>query len=588
MSGSIILSVLALFFYALTFLFFVRLLAWKRYTTQLIWNRKKKITLTDLHYDSLHKNVSLPTISILIPAREESFVIAQTVENLFKLEYPKNLFEIVIITDEREEIARLEKINSLISEWDSFLPDHPSMLTRDSMNIFKVFRLNQGSIGSFYYSLWIEFGQTLDPTSSMDLVLNKFKQLTEKTLVRYLSGIGSLKSNIQISLRSEFPFTERKILEQLVPRFKELIESFLSSFDYSINKTDLKGALTNLLPTTKGVAEKWREKALAKGLQLRILEVPVSYTGNHSTKGRALNYALKNLKDETLVVGFYDAESRPDPEVLIYVANEYIQKGEALPILQGPLFQVRNFYSLSLVSKLGGLFKAVSHDWYLPIIFKTIPFVGGTNLFVRKSLLKAVHGFDPTSLTEDLDFGVRAYLETGTNVEFLPVISTEQTPPKLRQYFVQRLRWASGHLEVMSKIKKHKNLYWQLFTKGPLEWIAYQTSGLVVIAMNLNFILSKLHLIQPTFFIHNKFLVYGFAFMNIPYMFFSVYCLNRYEYTFDKNLKVFNSFPMLEWIKLIVSSMFIFLLPLPYTWAIILRVVGKQPKRWVKTERSIE
>jgi cellulose synthase/poly-beta-1,6-N-acetylglucosamine synthase-like glycosyltransferase len=530
----------------------------------------------------------VPKISILVPARDESAVIAQTIENLLKLEYPKDLFEIVIITDEREEIARSSQIDSLVSEWDAYLPDHSSQLSQESLHLFKMFKLNQSSIGNFYYSLWVEFGAIIDPASSMDLVLNKFKRVTEKSLFRYLSKTGKLKGNIQISLRSEFPFTDQKCLEKIVPRFEEQIIPFLSSCNFNFQKADLKISLANLLPSTKGVAQKWQEKAKQQGCHVIVLEVPVDYIGDHSTKGRALNYALNQLTNGVQIVGFYDAESRPDPEVLIYVANEYLEQGENLAILQGPLFQVRNFYSLSLVSKLGGLFKAVSHDWYLPIIFKTIPFVGGTNLFVRKSLLDAVHGFDPMSLTEDLDFGIRAFIETGTNVEFLPVISTEQTPPKLKQYFVQRLRWASGHLEVMSKIRKHKSLYWQLFIKGPLEWVTYQTSGLVVIAMNINFILTKLHIIQPRILVNNPYIVYGFAFLNIPYLLFSVYCLNRYEYTFDKNLQVFNTFPVLEWIKLIVSSMFIFLLPLPYTWAIILRIFGKQPKRWVKTERSIE
>lgn len=587
MNGSLILSALALFFYALTFLFFVRLLAWKRYTTRLIWNKKKIITLLDLHYISNHQQQPLPKISILIPARDESSVIAQTIENLLKLDYPKDLFEIVVITDEREELTRKSQINSYLSQWESYLPEHPHQLSKESLYAFKIYQLNKGNIGDFYFRLWVEFGSLLDPTSSMDLILNKLKRATEKSLIRHLSRTGKLMNNIQISLRYEFPSTEQEVILKLVPRLDVMLTNFLTSFDYHWEKTDIFSSLDALLPTTKKVANCWREKAKVLGYQVKVLEVPVVYTGTHSTKGRALNYALEQLSEEVSIVGFYDAESRPDPQVLIFVANEYLAKGESLPILQGPLFQVRNFYSLSLVSKLGGLFKAVSHDWYLPIIFKTIPFVGGTNLFVRKSLLNSVHGFDPESLTEDLDFGIRAYLATGAKVEFLPVISTEQTPPRLKQYFVQRLRWASGHLEVMSKLKKTSVLFWQLLLKGPFEWLIYQTSGLVVIAMNIYFILTKLHLVKPNLLTTNPILAYGFAFLNIPYLLFSVYCLNRYEYTFDKNLQVY-SFPLLEWLKLIISSMFIFLLPLPYTWAIILRVLGKAPRRWVKTERSIE
>lgn len=598
MNSSILLSAIALFFYTLTFLFFIRLLTWKRYSTNLIWNRKKKITLSDLHYISNHQNQDLPKISLMIPARDESAVIAQTIDNLLRIEYPKNLFEILIITDEREEIIRKEKIDSLLSQWESYLPDHPLQLTQEARNRFQIFRLSMEPCGDFYYRLCIEYGSEMDPVASQELILNKLKRIAEKSLVRYLSKSGSLHANIQISLRTEFSFTDRKILEKLVPRFEEMLQSFLVSFQFKLQPSDMQTALQYFMPSTKQVAQKWKEKAISSGITIKVIEVPLTYDGTlpdtssglsaPSTKGRALNYALNHLDPDIQIVGFYDAESRPDPEVLLYVAHEYLQFGEKLPILQGPLFQVRNFYSLGLISKLGGLFKAVSHDWYLPIIFKTIPFVGGTNLFVRKSLLLSVNGFDPASLTEDLDFGVRSYLATGTRVVFLPVISTEQTPPKLQQYFIQRLRWASGHLEVMSKIKKHKTLYLHLLIKGPVEWLAYQASGLVVIAMNINFLLSKFHVIKPNVLIHNPYLVYGFAFLNIPYLFFSVYCLNRYEYTFDQNLRAFNTFPILEWLKLIISSMLIFLLPLPYTWAIILRIFGKQPKRWIKTERSIE
>jgi len=598
MNSSILLSAVALFFYTLTFLFFVRLLTWKRYSTNQIWNRKKKITLSDLYYISNHQGKKLPKISVMIPARDESAVIAQTIENLLRIDYPKELFEIIIITDSREELIRTEKIASLLSQWESYLPDHPQQLSQDSRNQFQMFRLSIEPCGDFYYRLYVEYGSEIDPVASQDLILNKLKIIAEKSLIRYLSKSASLHANIQISLRTEFPFTDRKILEKLVPRYEKLLQSFLVSFQFKFQPADIQTALDNFLPSTKQVALKWKEKAINSGLTVRVLEVPVAYDGTMpdaesgqsapSTKGRALNYAINHLDADVQIVGFYDAESRPDPEVLLYVASEYLHHGENLHILQGPLFQVRNFYSLGLVSKLGGLFKAVSHDWYLPIIFKTIPFVGGTNLFVRKSLLLSVNGFDPASLTEDLDFGVRSYLKTGTKVEFLPVISTEQTPPKLQQYFIQRLRWASGHLEVMSKIKKHRVLYLNLLLKGPVEWVAYQASGLVVIAININFILSKLHLVQPNFMIHNPYLVYGFAFLNVPYLFFSVYCLNRYEYTFDQNLRAFNTFPVLEWLKLIISSMLIFLLPLPYTWAIILRIFGRQPRRWVKTERSIE
>ncbi|MEZ4812004.1 MAG: hypothetical protein R2883_00675 [Caldisericia bacterium] len=49
--------------------------------------------------------------------------------------------------------------------------------------------------------------------------------------------------------------------------------------------------------------------------------------------------------------------------------------------LVGPLFQVRN-YRMGVLSRIGGLYKAIAHDWYLPLMFTSLPFVGGTNLHI--------------------------------------------------------------------------------------------------------------------------------------------------------------------------------------------------------------
>lgn len=54
----------------------------------------------------------LPTVSIMVPAHNESIVIKQTVESLLRLDYPKDKFEVIVIndnsTDDSAEV--LEKI----------------------------------------------------------------------------------------------------------------------------------------------------------------------------------------------------------------------------------------------------------------------------------------------------------------------------------------------------------------------------------------------------------------------------------------------------------------------------------------------
>lgn len=87
-----------------------------------------------------------------------------------------------------------------------------------------------------------------------------------------------------------------------------------------------------------------------------------------------------------------------------------------MPIL-GSLIPSENFIIWDLYPDLVVYLK-LYHDWYLPIIFKTIHFAGGTNLFVLKETLHKISGFDPASLTEDLDLGIRSYLICGKGVEF--------------------------------------------------------------------------------------------------------------------------------------------------------------------------
>jgi hypothetical protein len=87
---------------------------------------------------------------------------------------------------------------------------------------------------------------------------------------------------------------------------------------------------------------------------------------------------------------------------------------------------------------------------------------------------------------------------------------------------------------------------------------------------------------------HSNYFNLAFTLLNIPYLLFSIYCYNRYEFTFDKNFKPLNELPGFEIFKLMISSLFVFLLPLPYTWAVVLKLSGKKLNKWVKTERSTE
>lgn len=311
-----------------------------------------------------------------------------------------------------------------------------------------------------------------------------------------------------------------------------------------------------------------------------------------STKGRALNYGMSFLNPGTQICGFYDAESRPAREVLLYVVYRWLKTDGKVKIWQGPVFQIRNFYQLGPINKVAALFQALSHEWYLPVLMQKLPFVGGTNLFVDCDLLKRVGGYDHEALTEDLELGVRSYLAGDAWPEYLPCASSEQTPPTYLGFFHQRLRWGSGHLQVEEKFQRADEYPWSkrrpllraLFWQGQGQWLIYQFFVLLPLLF-LPFISAgyydpylipfPIRLLMRI----NIVLYYGFAF----WLYF------RYRRFID-----FRVAPRQAWKRALAVSQLIFLplggffFTLPFTAAWVLRKLHQEPKAWVKTPRTQE
>ena len=357
-------------------------------------------------------------------------------------------------------------------------------------------------------------------------------------------------------------------------------------------------------PITQELVEaKRREFAARHDLPaLRHLVVPYDFDGRMggrclghevpSTKGRALNYALAHIDRRTQWCGFYDAESRPDRKVLQYVAFRSLQAGPAIRILQGPVFQVRNFYEMGTFCKIASLYQSVAHDWYLPALFRRLPFVGGTNLFVAAGLMRQIGGYDQSSLTEDLELGTRAFLETGAWPEYLPYASSEQTPPTWVGFYRQRLRWGTGHLQVMEKIRqetcypwdKRRSLLRELFRKGQLEWAVYQLATLIPPAV---MVLWWRGLVDPQ--ILSEWVRWILNALSLVYIAFTVYAFFRYSRHVDQAGR-----PRTLWRQVGVISQLFFLplaafaFPIPYSSALVLRTLGLGPRTWHKTPRTPE
>jgi len=311
-----------------------------------------------------------------------------------------------------------------------------------------------------------------------------------------------------------------------------------------------------------------------------------------STKGRALNWALSFTDPRSEAYGFYDAESRPDRQVLLYVASRRLSGDPSAALLQGPAFQVRNFFRLSPLCKVACLYQAIAHDWYLPALFRRLPFVGGTNLFIARTLLEQAGGFDAGSLTEDLELGVRTYLRCGAWPEFLPYPSSEQTPPTLAGFFRQRLRWGSGHLQVMDKVRQSpdgrradgRRILRTLWLKGQFEWVLYQTATFIPPAV---LVCSLTGNVDPTVLPAGVRLVLTMVSLVYPcFTFYAYYRYYRFIDPLDRSPGVGRQ--ALVGLELLVLPLAAFCFPVPYTVALILKALGREPRSWVKTPRTAE
>ncbi len=384
-------------------------------------------------------------------------------------------------------------------------------------------------------------------------------------------------------------------------------------------QTALEQTYREVYPTTQDIlAAKIREfTGRTDRPRLVHVDVPYDFDGHYggrclgyevpSTKGRALNRGLSQINPATEWCGFYDAESRPDPRVLQYVAWRWLEDTTGTAawrpprvvgparIFQGPVFQVRNFYEMGPFCKIASLYQAVAHDWYLPALFKRLPFVGGTNLFVEAGLLRQIGGYDHNSLTEDLELGTRAFLEANAWPEYLPYPSSEQTPPTFSGFYRQRLRWATGHLQVCEKVRvgagatapqdKRRQLLRQLWVKGQGEWLFYQAATLIPpVALTLHYT----GLLDPEVIPVQYRL--GLNVLSVIYLVFTLYAFYRYSGHLDTSGRPFGVLrgTALAVVPLLLLPLAAFLFPVPYSSALVLRTLGRAPTGWVKTPRTRE
>ncbi len=646
--------------YLIFFVLFARFFVWKKYSETKYWNRRLTLRAQDLQDTAAKLGRRIPFISIMVPARNESLVVENTVKHLTRLNYPTDSFEVVVVTDEKEVIAAEKDRAAIVDAAVDILRGRTrggsNLLTKEQeecvrevlLSLLADYALREYLSKGFQkkYSVSVpelsglpaaerhrmirdiciaiaKSGGTPPRSRLFSIVSRTCGWLSELDQARVYPACLAVAVPIIAAYAEVYDGKSRRVLQMtirhtvqanheltrdIVTRMTGFVASRVVQSVRKAAVDDLtelvSKTVTEMYPTTQEVLEKYmREHASRTDVAgVKHVVVPADFDGKlggvrtgetvPSTKGRALNWGTPFLDPRTEVCGFYDAESRPAKDVLLYVGYRRMLDPAGSRILQGPVFQVRNFYQMTPFCRIASLYQAIAHDWYLPWLFRTLPFVGGTNVFVSKDLMYKVGGWDCTVLTEDLELGARAYLSCDAWPEYLPYMSSEQTPPTFRAFFRQRLRWGTGHLQVVEKVaawdgaepEKRNRLHASLLIKGQVEWVVYQIATFVPpVAMGLHYNgMLDPNIVPPT----GQWVLTTFSFI---YLMFTLYAFRRYSGYLDQTGKPDSWFGnFLVYLGLFLLPLAAFMFPVPYTSALLLKSLGREPKAWVKTPRTQE
>jgi cellulose synthase/poly-beta-1,6-N-acetylglucosamine synthase-like glycosyltransferase len=165
-------------------------------------------------------------------------------------------------------------------------------------------------------------------------------------------------------------------------------------------------------------------------------------------KPHALNVGLRLARNQAVTV--FDAEDEPHAEIF-QIVNTIIMR-EAADVVQGGVHLMNydtRWFSVLNVLEYYFWYKSSLHYF----AWSGVVPLGGNTIFIRRTLLQQLGGWDEQCLTEDAEIGIR--LSTaGARIRVLcddEHVTREETPPTVAGLIRQRSRWDQGFLQVLRK-----------------------------------------------------------------------------------------------------------------------------------------
>jgi glycosyltransferase XagB len=173
-----------------------------------------------------------------------------------------------------------------------------------------------------------------------------------------------------------------------------------------------------------------------------------TFSGEPINKPRALNIGFGQARHKVIAV--FDAEDDVDPDVFNIVNT--VMLDEKTSVVQSGV-QLMNFrdhwFAIHNCLEYFFWFKSRLH-FHAKV--GMIP-LGGNTVFMRRSVVKRIGGWDESCLTEDADIGLRlSTLGQPIRVVYdAKHVTREETPNSLASLVRQRTRWNQGFIHVLRK-----------------------------------------------------------------------------------------------------------------------------------------
>lgn len=236
------------------------------------------------------------------------------------------------------------------------------------------------------------------------------------------------------------PLAEKPVVSLMVPLFNEA--SIANSLVQRLSRLSYPKSLLDVVLVLEERDDMTRN--MVRGISLpawmRVVVVP---DAELKTKPRALNYALGHTRGD--IVGILDAEDAPATDQIERVVEAFHLAPDDVACVQGIL----DFYN-TRSNWISRCFTIEYATWFRIVLAGAarlglpIP-LGGTTVYLKRSALQQVGGWDAHNVTEDADLGIRLS-RFGYRTILIPTVTREEANHRFISWIKQRSRWLKGYI----------------------------------------------------------------------------------------------------------------------------------------------